>query len=266
MKQKLRAELKDLANKILSTEKDHAISDLKNQARELYEKFTVLSFAEENINSLTSQKESSSTKQEEIFSRTEDVKKAPVHREEQQVIQMNEMSRPQNITQPSPVTPAPELKDDYLPDGTEYNSEAVPITEPNTEKIKDIVAHMPPETQNLDHMISNIITKNGVDKFTETPASPQKDFRDIGVDYDNLPAFEPVKKHDKDDNRPRSLNDRLKKGINIGLNERLAFIRHLFDGKTADYNRVISQLNSFDSVTEAKKFIQLVVKPDYKNW
>src|SRR5690606_15876765 len=101
---------------------------------------------------------------------------------------------------------------------------------------------------------------------TETTTPPKKDFRDIGVDYDNLPAFEPVKKQDKDENKPRSLNDRLKKGINIGLNERLAFIRHLFEGKTADYNRVISQLNSFDSVTEAKKFIQLVVKPDYKNW
>src|SRR5690606_25769909 len=224
-----------------------------------------LSFAEENLNSLNSLKEVPSVKSQEI-SQVAEVKKEPVFREEQQVIQMNEMSRPQQITQPAPASPAPEAKDEYLPDGTEYNREADPITEPNTEKIKDIVAHMPPETQNLDHMISNIITRNGVDKFTETPTPPGKDFRDIGVDYDNLPAFEPVKKQDKEDNRPRSLNDRLKKGINIGLNGRLAFIRHLFDGKTADYNRVISQLNSFDSVTEAKKFIQLVVKPDYKSW
>ena len=266
MKQKLQAELKDLANKILSTDKDSEISHLKHQARELYEKLTVLSFAEENLTSLSSQKETSSAKQEETFPKAEDEKKEPVHREEQQVIQMNEMSRPQNISQPAPASPAPEVKDEYLPDGTEYNRDADPITEPNTEKIKDIVAHMPPETQNLDHMISNIITRNGVDKFTETPAPPKKDFRDIGVDYDNLPAFEPVKKQQQEDNRPRSLNDRLKKGINIGLNERLAFIRHLFEGKTADYNRVVSQLNTFDSVTEAKKFIQLVVKPDYKNW
>lgn len=265
MKQKLQAELKDLANKILSTEKDHAISDLKKQARELYEKLTVLSFAEENINTLTAEKENSSERSHE-HKQVAEIKTEPVIREGQPVIQMNEMSRPQQITQPAPTTPAPETKDEYLPDGTEYNRNADAITEPNTEKIKDIVAHMPPETQNLDHMISNIITKNGVDKFTETATPPKKDFRDIGVDYDNLPAFEPVKKQDKDENKPRSLNDRLKKGINIGLNERLAFIRHLFEGKTADYNRVISQLNSFDSVTEAKKFIQLVVKPDYKNW
>lgn len=266
MKQKLQAELKDLANKILSTDKDPETSHLKHQARELYEKLTVLSFAEENLKSLSSQKETASTHNAEYASIVEAEKKEPVYTQEKQVIQMNEMSRPQAISQPAPAPPAPEVKDEYLPDGTEYNRDADPITEPNTEKIKDIVAHMPPETQNLDHMISNIITRNGVDKFTETPAPPKKDFRDIGVDYDNLPAFEPVKKQHHEDNRPRSLNDRLKKGINIGLNERLAFIRHLFEGKTADYNRVVSQLNTFDSVTEAKKFIQLVVKPDYKNW
>lgn len=265
MKQKLQAELKDLANIILRNEGDPVISELKKQARDLYEKLTVLAFAEENINSLTSKSEVPATKREEPSQKADNLKKEPVVREEKPIIQMNEMSRPQPISQPAPVSPAPEVKDEYLPDGTEYNIDADAITEPNTEKIKDIVAHMPPETQNLDHMISNIITKNGVDKFTEAPAAPKKDFRDIGVDYDNLPAFEPVKKQDKDE-RPRSLNDRLKKGINIGLNERLAFIRHLFEGKTADYNRVISQLNTFDSVTEAQKFIQLVVKPDYKNW
>ncbi len=263
MKQELQAELKDLANKILNTEKDSAVSDLKKHARELYEKLTVLSFAEENLDTLSSSNEIPAEKTQESSPMEKAGKKDSSSQQEQPVIQLNEESRPQQISQPVPANPEPETKDEYLPDGTEYNAE--PITEPNTEKIKDIVAHMPPETQKLDHMINNIITKNGVDKFTESSSQPKKDFRDIGVDYDNLPAFEPVKKKEKED-RPRSLNDRLKKGINIGLNERLAFIRHLFDGKTADYNRVVSQLNTFDSVTEAHKFIQLVVKPDYKNW
>jgi regulator of replication initiation timing len=263
MKQELLAELKDLANKILRTERDSSISDLKKHAREVYEKLTVLAFAEENLNSLSSPEEFQSKKSEKTPNKEESEKRDTPSPREQPVIQMNEISRPQKITQPEQPKQATETKDEYLPDGTEYNAD--PITEPNTEKIKDIVAHMPPETQKLDHMINNIITKNGVDKFTEPPEQPKKDFRDIGVDYDNLPAFEPVKKNSKDE-RPRSLNDRLKKGINIGLNERLAFIRHLFDGKTADYNRVVSQLNTFDSVTEAHKFIQLVVKPDYKNW
>lgn len=259
MKKKLRAELKDLAEKILSKDQETTTSSLKQQARELYEKITVLAFAEENLKSLSTEAE------EKVIP-----KKIVPEQKPEPVVEQVKM-RMQESTHSAPKTQASILfeeasmeKDEYLPDGTEYN-DGEAITEPNTEKIKDIVAHMPPETQNLDNLISNIITSKGVDQFTEPPAAPKKDFRDIGVDYDNLPDFEPVKKQDKDQ-RPKSLNDRLKNGINIGLNERLAFIRHLFEGKSEDYNRVVSQLNTFDSVTEAKKFIQLVVKPDYKNW
>lgn len=260
MKKKLQSELHDLANKILNTGEEASISLLKQQARELYEKITVLAFAEENLNLLTSQPEVPEEK--EKISEKPSPLAQPVYEEQQVVTTPPPVSREE--LDPSQFVQAVAVKkDEYLPDGTEYNSD--PITEPNTEKIKDIVAHMSPETQKLDYVINNIITRNGVDKFTETPPQEKRDFRDIGVDYDNLPNFEPVRKQEKEQ-RPRSLNDRLKKGINIGLNERLAFIRHLFEGKTADYNRVISQLNSFDSVTEAKKFIQLVVKPDYKNW
>ncbi|CAM4104472.1 hypothetical protein [Gillisia limnaea] len=239
MKKKLHAELKDLATKILNNNKDISPSYLKQQVLELYEKLTVLDFTEKNLEAF-----SSNIISEEELNRKE--------------------SKVEQVATPAPVENKKEEKDEYLPDGTEYNDSDA-LTEPNTEKIKDIVAQMPPETQNVDNLINTIFSKNGLDKFTETPSGSKKDFRDIGVDYDNLPNFEPVKKQDKEE-RPKSLNDRLKNGINIGLNERLAFIRHLFDGKAADYNRVISQINTFDSVTEAKKFIQLVVKPDYKNW
>lgn len=63
-----------------------------------------------------------------------------------------------------------------------------------------------------------------------------------------------------------SLNDRLTKGLQIGLNDRIAFVKHLFNGSNEDYNRVLSQLNSFNSMDEAVSFIDQVVKPDYNDW
>ena len=63
-----------------------------------------------------------------------------------------------------------------------------------------------------------------------------------------------------------SLNDRLTKGINIGLNDRIAFEKKLFGGSSDDFNRVLSQLNTFDSFDEAQGFINDFVKPDYNNW
>lgn len=63
-----------------------------------------------------------------------------------------------------------------------------------------------------------------------------------------------------------SLNDRMSKGIVIGLNDRIAFMSNLFANSSEDYNRVLSQLMTLDSFDEAKNFIDTMVKPDYNNW
>ena len=61
-----------------------------------------------------------------------------------------------------------------------------------------------------------------------------------------------------------SLNDKLQNSaIQVGLNDRIAFVKYLFNGSQEDYNRVLSQLNSFDSEEEAKDFLLNIVKPDY---
>lgn len=66
--------------------------------------------------------------------------------------------------------------------------------------------------------------------------------------------------------KPRSLNDVLfTNNLQVGLNDRIAFVKHLFDGSQEDFNRVLSQLNSFKSEDEAKNFINSFVKPEY-NW
>jgi hypothetical protein len=63
-----------------------------------------------------------------------------------------------------------------------------------------------------------------------------------------------------------SLNDKLSKGIDIDLNDRIAFVKHLFGNNTEDYNRVLNQLITFDNFYETKNFIDEMVKPDYNNW
>ena len=61
----------------------------------------------------------------------------------------------------------------------------------------------------------------------------------------------------------KSLNDRLQNTIQIGLNDRIAFVKHLFDDNQNDFNRVVSQLNTFKTEKEARRFINKMVKPDY---
>ena len=64
----------------------------------------------------------------------------------------------------------------------------------------------------------------------------------------------------------KNLNDILGKGIQIGLNDRLAFINNLFDQSEEDYQRVISQVQTLSSWDEAQNFIEQMVKPDYDFW
>ncbi len=64
---------------------------------------------------------------------------------------------------------------------------------------------------------------------------------------------------------PKSINDQLSKGaaIQVGLNDRLAFVKHLFNDSQEDFNRVLSQLNTLDTYLESMYFIENLVKPDY---
>ncbi|CAM3937347.1 hypothetical protein [Flavobacterium weaverense] len=71
---------------------------------------------------------------------------------------------------------------------------------------------------------------------------------------------------EKSEPKTVSLNDKLAKGINIDLNDRLAFIKHLFGNSSEDYNRVLSQLITFNTFYETRDFVQEMVKPDYNNW
>ena len=74
------------------------------------------------------------------------------------------------------------------------------------------------------------------------------------------------KDHTEDVKPAQSLNDRFSKEIQIGLNDKLAFIQKLFFGSESEYNRVLQHLNQLHSLEEAAQYIQQQVKPTYNNW
>jgi len=64
--------------------------------------------------------------------------------------------------------------------------------------------------------------------------------------------------------KKKSINEKLSSSsLKIGLNDRIAFVKHLFNGSSEDFNRVVSQLNSFGSLDDAKQFLEHLVKPEY---
>ncbi|MEL4008388.1 hypothetical protein AAEZ63_10985, partial [Myroides sp. C2723] len=66
--------------------------------------------------------------------------------------------------------------------------------------------------------------------------------------------------------KPKSINDIYNTTITVGLNDRIAFEKHLFGNSAEDFNRVLSQLNTVSTFDEAMSLIEHLVKPEYNNW
>lgn len=70
----------------------------------------------------------------------------------------------------------------------------------------------------------------------------------------------------KEQPRQLSLNDKLVgSSIQVGLNDRIAFVNKLFNFSQSDFNKALSKLNEFKTKKEALNYFQYQVKPNY-NW
>ena len=225
MKKKLESELISIAHRILKLKGKEDVIKMHTEVELLYEKLSVLKFAHENFegNLPTIGNDSS------FFGMLDEAfnNKVSDNIEVEDRIYVN----------------LDEIEDDH-------------IMEPAIEKIKDMVAQMPEETQEVDAIFEAATPKTKHHK---------NNLNDITAGFEDIPVFEPIS-NVKEDSK-KSLNDKLKgKGLTIGLNDKLAFIKHLFDDKSEDYERVLSQINTLSSFNEASKLIQEIIKPDYKGW
>ena len=228
MKKKLESELVSIAHRILKLKGKEDVIKMHAEVAVLFEKLSVLKFANENLEANLPTIGSGTSFYDTI-----------------------------NSTFNNKISDSIEVEDRIFVNLDEVEDDN--IMERGIETIKDIVAQMPKEADEIEAVLEEIVVNP---KYKDT------DFEDIMSDFKNMPVFEPVTKNKTSiSSEKKSLNDKLKiGGFNIGLNDKIAFIKHLFDGKNEDYERVISQLNSFDSFANAKDFLLNIVKPDYNNW
>jgi len=228
MKKKLESELMSIAHRILKLKGKEDVIKMHTEVAMLYEKLSVLKFAHENFEGGMPTIGSDSSFFGMLDSAFNNKVSDNIEVEDKIYINLDE------------------VEDDG-------------IMEPGIETIKDMVAQMPNETQQIDALFEDPIPK---------PKTQQNNLEDITAGFKDMPVFEPISQSQNGvSNEKKSLNDKLKTGgIKIGLNDKIAFVKHLFDGKQEDYDRVISQLNTSISLSDAKRFIQDIVKPDYDDW
>ncbi|MDB2463050.1 hypothetical protein N9W61_03010 [Algibacter sp.] len=233
MKKKIESELVSIAHRILKLKGKEDVLKMHAEVSVLYEKLSVMKFAHENFEG-----------------------DLPTISNDSSFFEMLDSAFNNKISDSIEVEDKIYVNLDTV--------EEDDIMEPVMNKIKDMVAFMPEDTEETEEP-NSVIEE---DTFIAKTPEKQQNIEDITAGFEDIPVFEPISSSNNEGlNGKKSLNDKLKiGGLNIGLNDKIAFIKHLFDGKSEDYDRVLSQLNTFATYANAKNFIDQMVKPDYNNW
>lgn len=261
MKKRLKEELRKLSTDIITSRDTDSLEDLYEAAKNLYEKLAVLKFIEEKLNHL------------EV-----DVSKSVIAAKFEK---MANAVLSENASVP------------------ESNPHQEDIMIPGIDTIKDMVSEMPNETSSetpVDDFLAEFWSKpeymkNDMELFMPRKDSQAKRDATNHVRQDvhqsdqmrsdqwpppkaNGSDAEQQKANPSDATRNKAKPQTFKapnpgiapKKLVVDLNNRLAFVKHLFNGSMEDYNRVLSQLNTIDTHERSVAFIDNMVKPDYDQW
>ena len=267
MHKKLAADLTSLAHSILQMKNKEDVFALKTKAHEVYEKLAVLACVEEYFNNTPNPEHT----KDELLDLVKKVdEKLDIEIEIENIKDTTSSFSESEVD--DPITKTEDLEDDEEQQLIESEDEVIESVEEDlvNEAIELILegdsasSNVQEEGDNLFSQSNEVIEEAIEDELETVEASNEEITLSLEDELKDTIAADVVA--DLFENAPKkSLNDKVRDDIQIGLNDRIAFVKNLFGGSQEDFNRVVSQLNSFKTEKEAKKFINKMVKPDY-NW
>jgi hypothetical protein len=290
MKKRLEADLISIAHRILQLKNKSDINQLYLETQKLYEKLAVLRFVDDHFGD-----SKPTIGQAEIEAKIATAFEA-IENEEPVAITIEEIEIPELETTPELILEEEEQEEitemeepvfeeeedlETLEDEIEDEVEEEEIEAPfvpafeleKEEEVEEEIIEEAPKQEAVQISFEDLIGGDfSEDLFVkvestafETPieAEPESAIETATFDLDEieLPEEEEV-----EESKSVTLNEKLAKGINMDLNDRIAFTKHLFGNDPEDYNRVLNQLITFNTFYETRDFIRDMVKPDYNNW
>ena len=240
MHKKLESELVSIAHSILQMKNRNDVVALRKKAQQLYEVLSVLSFVEKYIDTTPNALEN----KEELVTKIEKA-----------IIETS--NKIDEFASSSAVDRLDSIEDVTNEVGEEQIKEEEELVILSEEKKDETLI----EPSAISVLEEKEVLENEIQETLKKQWTLEEEFKDaVSVDV----TTDMFHKAEKIDGSKASLNDTfMQKNIQVGLNDRIAFVKHLFNHSQADFNRVLSQLNSIESEKEAKKFINKMVKPDY---
>ena len=286
MRKRLEADLISIAHRILQLKNKSDINQLHLETQKLYEKLALLRLVDEHFGDskptigqaaidekieaafeaidnevpvtvtmeeihipetqatpeLISEEEQEEEEQEELIETEE-----PLFEEEEEVTALDEETEEEEEEEiEAPFIPAFELEKE------EESIEETPKQEAVEISFEELIG---------GNFSEDLFVKVESNSF-ETPIEEEPEVADApSLTLDEIELHEEVAEP-----KSATLNEKLAKGIQIDLNDRIAFTKHLFGNDPEDYNRVLNQLITFNTYYETRDFIRDMVKPDYNNW
>ena len=288
MKKRLEADLISIAHRILQLKNKSDINQLYLETQKLYEKLAVLRFVDNHFGD-----SKPTIGQAEIEAKIATAFEA-IENEEPVAITIEEIEIPELETTPELILEEEEQEEitemeepvfeeeedlETLEDEIEDEVEEEEIEAPfvpafeleKEEEVEEEIIEEAPKQEAVQISFEDLIGGDfSEDLFVkvestafETPieAEPESAIENATLELDEIALPKEV-----EESKSVTLNEKLAKGINIDLNDRIAFTKHLFGNDPEDYNRVLNQLITFDTFYETRDFIRDMVKPDYNNW
>lgn len=272
MKKRLEAELISIAHRVLKLKNKSEVDQLYKETQKLYETLTVLKFYQDNFESVKNEVEASVLEEKlaqhfeaetsQIVAQEDNPAEEPAEQEavavveeeaevenEQAIEEAEEFEEPALEEEPEEVVAKNE------PEIDEEEPVFKPIFELTDDEEEDDIepaetaSEVKPDTKHV--ALEDLLGENYVDPVFVKP---------------NEVSLFGTENLEETTEKPASLNIASSKTIEIGLNDRVAFVNNLFGESNEDFNRVISQLNTFDTLEEAKTFLNEMVIPDYDYW
>ena len=282
MKKKLEADLISIAHKVLQMKNKSDVNQLYLETQKLYEKLSVLRFVEEHFEGAKP-----TIGQAEIVEKIKQLFEENHLSEIKPVVVQDEIVTEEIVTEDILVDEIEEEIVEVAEEVPEMDFEEEEITFDESEELevsKDF-GFQPAFELDVEYDEEPVKKQEAVQiSFDDLLGENYNETLFVKVDpVENVPSAIAIEtesaidwESDTDqisemastENEPKavSLNETLSKGIKIDLNDRIAFVKHLFGNSDEDYNRVLNQLITYDSFEEAQNFIEDMVKPDYNSW
>ena len=268
MKKKLEADLISIAHRVLQMKNKSDVNQLYIETQNLFEKLSVLRFVEENFGDT-----------KPTIGQAEIVEKMSHLFEETNLMDFNtseaiKIEKIEGVEESEEILEEVYANVNFEEDELELEESITLEFQPAFELDVEFEDESQKKAEAVQISFDDFLGENYNETLFVKANLSEDDFSTIDFDLSNRIELQDEEEISLEINltdettpsKATSLNESLAKGIKIDLNDRIAFVKHLFGNSEEDYNRVLNQLITYDSFEEAESFIEDMVKPDYNGW